>query len=308
MWSHPPVRIVATMPIKTAKTPRLLSRPVFFSPLIVLLVSLLLSACAQNPNEPYKPIQAQHGKDVMWMPTSDPLVLAMLDMANVQASDRVYDLGAGDGRIAIEAARVYGATAVGIEYNPKLADFARQNVAKAGLQDKVAIITGDIFEEDFSSATVVTLYLLESLNIKLKPTLLNMKPGTRVVSNSFGMGLWIPDNAVQAPNGTIGMFWVVPSNIAGRWQISGLPGFADNTTGEINLKQSFQFVDGELSQPNNPQSPTIKVEGRLLGDVLTLKYTDSSNQPQTLTFTVDQTQWRPTNTPSAKPVAKRLPS
>jgi len=104
------------------------------------------------------------------------------------------------------------------------------------------------------------------------------------------------------------MFWVVPSNIAGRWQISRLPGFADNTTGEINLKQSFQFVDGELSQPNNPKSPTIKVEGRLLGDVLTLKYTDSSNQPQTLTFTVDQTQWRPTNTPSAKPVAKRLPS
>lgn len=296
------------MTIKTAQTPHLLSRPFFLTPLIALLLTLILGACAHNPNEPYKPIQAQHGKDVMWMPTSDPLVLAMLDMANVKASDKVYDLGAGDGRIAIEAARVYGATAVGIEYNPQLAEFARLNVKQAGLQNKVTIITGDIFQEDFSSATVVTLYLLESLNMKLKPTLLKMKPGTRVVSNSFGMGLWIPDNAVQAPNGTIGMFWVVPSNIAGRWQISGLPGFADNTTGEIKLKQSFQFVDGELSQPDNPNGPTIKVEGRLLGDVLTLKYTDSNDQPQTLTFTVDQTQWRPTNNPSTTTVVKRLPS
>jgi SAM-dependent methyltransferase len=295
------------MPILTDRAPLLPSLPVFFAPLIALLL-LLLSACAQNPNEPYKPTQAQHGKDVMWMPTSDPLVLAMLDMANVQSSDKVYDLGAGDGRIAIEAARVYGATAVGIEYNPQLAAFARQNVAQAGLQDKVTIITGDIFEEDFSSASVVTLYLLESLNMKLKPTLLKMKPGTRVVSNSFGMGLWIPENAVQAPNGTVGLLWVVPTNIAGRWQISGLPGFSDDLPSEIRLKQTFQFVDGELSQPDNPNSPTIKVEGRLLGDVLTLKYTDSSDQPQTLTFTVDQTQWRPTDTPSATTVATRLPS
>jgi SAM-dependent methyltransferase len=305
---HLQVQILATMPILTDRAPLLPSLPVFFATLIALLLALILSACAQNPNEPYKPTQAQHGKDVMWMPTSDPLVHAMLDMANVKASDKVYDLGAGDGRIAIEAARVYGATAVGIEYNPQLAAFARQNVAQAGLQDKVTIITGDIFEEDFSSASVVTLYLLESLNMKLKPTLLKMKPGTRVVSNSFGMGLWIPENAVQAPNGTVGMFWVVPSNIAGRWQISGLPGFADNTTGEIKLTQTFQFVDGELSQPNNPNSPTIKVQGRLLGDVLTLKYTDLSDQPQSLTFTVDQTQWRPTDTPSATTVATRLPS
>lgn len=296
------------MPIKTVQPPRLRSQPVFFTAFLTLLLALLLSGCAQNPNEPYQPIQAQHGKDVMWMPTNDPLVFAMLDMANVQANDKVYDLGAGDGRIAIEAARAYGATAVGIEYNPKLADFARLNVEQAGLQDKVTIITGDIFEEDFSSATVVTLYLLESLNIKLKPTLLNMKPGTRVVSNSFGMGLWIPDNAVQVPNGTVGMFWVVPSNMAGRWQVSGLPGLSDKAPNELKLKQSFQFVDGELSQSNDPERAPIKIEGRLLGDVLTLKYMDSSNQPQTLTFTVDQTQWRPTDPTNLTTVVKRLPS
>ncbi len=105
---------------------------------------------------------------------------------------------------------------MGIEYNPQLAEFARLNVEQARLQNKVTIITGDIFVEDFSSATVVTLYLLESLDMKLKPSLLKMKPGTRVVSNSFGMGLWIPDNAMQAPNGTVGLFWVVPADIAGR--------------------------------------------------------------------------------------------
>jgi hypothetical protein len=104
------------------------------------------------------------------------------------------------------------------------------------------------------------------------------------------------------------MFWVVPSNIAGRWQISGLPGFADNTTGEIKLKQSFQFVDGELSQPDNPNGPTIKVEGRLLGDVLTLKYMDLNEQPQTVRLIVDQTQWQRAGDTVDTPVARRIPS
>jgi len=276
--------------------------------LLMVLLAVLLSACGHNPNQPYQPIQAQHGKDVMWMPTSDPLALAMLDMAQVKSNDVVYDLGAGDGRIAIEAARVYGATAVGIEYNPKLAEFARQNVAHAGLQDKVTIITGDIFEENFSSASVITLYLLESLNMKLKPTLLKMKPGTRVVSNSFGMGLWIPDNAVQASNGTVGMLWIVPAKIAGRWQVNALPGLsseAGGAGGELDLRQSFQFVDGHLRQPNGTP---IKVEGRLLGDVLTLNYMDLNEQPQTVRLIVDQTQWQRAGDTVDTPVAKRIPS
>jgi SAM-dependent methyltransferase len=272
----------------------------WFKPTIVLLLTLLLSACGHNPNKPYQPIQAQHGKDVIWMPTSDPLVQAMLDMAGVNSNDVVYDLGAGDGRIAIEAARVYGARAVGIEYNPKLADFARQNVKQAGLQDKVTIITGDIFEEDFSHATVVTLYLLESLNIRLKPTLLKMKPGTRVVSNSFGMGLWIPDDSVQAPNETVGKLWIVPAPIAGRWQVTDLPGLP---SGELTLRQSFQFVDGQLTRPNGAP---IKVEGRLRGEVLTLTFTDLNNLPQTLTLIADETQWHRSGDRTLAPVARRL--
>lgn len=297
-----------TLPSSSVVARLLPSRRFFFATLIALLLTLVLSACAQNPSEPYRPTQAQHGKDVIWMPTDDPLVLAMLDMAGVNAGDTVYDLGAGDGRIAIEAARVYGATAVGIEYNPDLAEFARLNVKQAGLEDKVTIITGDIFEEEFSNATVVTLYLLESLNIRLKPTLLKMEPGTRVVSNSFGMGLWIPDDAVQAAHGTVGKLWIVPAQIAGRWQVSGLPGLQSNTStvpSELNLRQSFQFVDGQLTQPHGRP---IRVEGRLRGEILTFTYTDLNQQPQTLTLNVDQTQWQKVDDNSSAPVARRIPS
>lgn len=133
----------------------------------------------------YKPTVGQEGKDVIWVPTNDALVRVMLQTAKVTPNDLVYDLGAGDGKIAIAAARDYGATAVGIEYNPDMAALAQRNAERAGVADKVKVIHGDIFEEDFSNATVVTLYLLPHLNMKLRPTLLDMKPGTRIVSNKL---------------------------------------------------------------------------------------------------------------------------
>ncbi len=162
----------------------------------------------------YQPKQEQAGKDVMWFPTSQELIDKMLTIAEVKENDLVYDLGAGDGIIAIAAAKQYGARAIGIEYNPDMAEFARRKVAEAGVQDKVHIITGDIFKEDFSEATVVTMYLLSDLNLKLRPTILKMKPGTRVVSHAFDMGDWEPDQKIYV--GTAAVFlWTVPANIQG---------------------------------------------------------------------------------------------
>jgi 2-polyprenyl-3-methyl-5-hydroxy-6-metoxy-1,4-benzoquinol methylase len=152
--------------------------------LSVLLISWLTVAIASttatatntaNPNAAttaYEPVRGQAGKDVVWIPTPDGLIDKMLTAAKVTDQDRLFDLGAGDGIIAITAARKYGAQSVGIEYNPDMAQFARRKVAEAGVTDKVKIITGDIFQEDFSAATVVTLYLMPHLNLKLRPILL----------------------------------------------------------------------------------------------------------------------------------------
>jgi SAM-dependent methyltransferase len=252
---------------------------------ILALLVLALAACAHNPHEPYQPIRAQHGKDVMWIPTSDPLISDMLQMAQVNSDDLVYDLGAGDGRIAIAVAQQRGARAVGIEYNPDLAEFARENVKKAGVQDKVTIITGDIFVEDFSNASVLTLYLLESLNIRLKPQILSMKPGTRVVSNSFGMGAWIPDDAVEASNGAIGLFWIVPAAVNGNWQ-ADLPGLPKGT---LVVTQKYQFFDARLDLPDGKRIRDI--EGKLRGNVITLTYRDTQGQRQSVTAVVNGEQW-----------------
>ena len=266
------------------------------------LMVLTLAACAHNPHATYEPTRAQHGKDVMWIPTSDPLIAEMLNMAQVNANDLVYDLGAGDGRIAIAAARQYGARAVGIEYNPQLASYARENVQKAGVADKVTIITGDIFKEDFSHATVVTLYLLESLNIRLKPQILAMKPGTRVVSNSFSMGGWIADNAVEASNGAIGLFWIVPARMQGRWRVQ-LPGLPES---ELAITQKYQFIEGRLTSLDGATKRGL--EGRLRGSDLTLTYVDLQGRERQATVVVSDTDWQGqlTDDPSARVTAQRI--
>ena len=208
----------------------------------VLLCQINAFASTTTTSAEYKPKVGQEGKDVIWVPTPEGLIEKMLSVAKVNDKDTLFDLGAGDGIIAITAARQYRAKSVGIEYNPEMAQFARRKVAEAGMTDKVKIITGDIFQEDFSSATVVTLYLMPHLNLKLRPILLKMKPGTRVVSNTFTMGEWEPDETVSDQHWKA-FFWVVPAQIEGAWVMTGM----DGGPLRLNISQSFQNIGGTLT-------------------------------------------------------------
>jgi len=241
-------------------------------------------AQAQTNTKPYEPVVAQQGKDVIWVPTPNDLVVKMLETAKVNSNDLVYDLGAGDGKIPIQAARQFGARAVGIEFNPEMAALARRNAQQAGVADKVTIITGDIFKEDFSNATVVTLYLLTSLNIRLKPTILDMKPGTRVVSNSFMMGSWEPDEIVSPEGGGRGYFWVVPAKIQGDWSVNDLPGLS---TVLLRINQKFQKIEGTLTFSDNR---TQTIQGRLNGSQISLTYRDAQDKPQTFVGQVSKSK------------------
>ena len=234
--------------------------------LYVLLTSWLNLALASTttPSAEYKPQVGQEGKDVIWVPTPEGLIDKMLEAAKVSDKDTLFDLGAGDGIIAITAARKYGAKSVGIEYNPEMAQFARRKVAEAGMTDKVKIITGDIFQEDFSAATVVTLYLMPHLNIKLRPILLKMKPGTRVVSNTFTMGEWEPDETVFDQHWK-GYFWVVPAQIEGAWVMTGMEGGPLR----LNISQSFQNIGGTLTRGG--QTLTL-LGAKLRGDEVKFQY------------------------------------
>ena len=231
----------------------------------LLLSSWLNVAHSTTPaTTTYAPVQGQAGKDVIWIPTPEGLIDKMLTVANVTQQDKVFDLGAGDGIIAITAARKYGAQSVGIEFNPDMAQFARRKVAEAGMTDKVRIITGDIFQEDFSSATVVTLYLMPHLNLKLRPTLLKMKPGTRIVSHAFTMGEWEPDESL-AYRHSQGYFWIVPAQIEGAWVMTGL----DGGPIRLNISQSFQNIGGTLTR----DSQTFSMLGaRLRGDEVKFQF------------------------------------
>lgn len=208
-----------------------------------LLALLLLHACSSLPPETYAPKLGQMGKDVMWLPTRDELVTQMLTAARVGPDDEVVDLGAGDGKIPIAAARQFGARAWGIEYNKDLAALAQRNAQRAGVADRVRIVHGDIFKEDFSKATVVTMYLLEELNAQLRPTILAMRPGTRVVSNTFSMGDWEPDQVIRVGTNT-GYFWTVPAAVAGQWSVQGLD---RRGPARLQLTQRHQRVGGTLS-------------------------------------------------------------
>jgi hypothetical protein len=216
-------------------------------------------------DEKYQPSVGQGGKDVIWVPTPDDLIKQMLETAKVTPQDLVFDLGAGDGKIAIAAARDFGATSVGIEYNPDMAALAQRNANRQGVGDKVKIINGDIFKEDFTKATVVTLYLLPSLNLKLRPTLLDMKPGTRIVSNSFDMADWEPDARIGSDY-TRGYFWIVPAKVSGKWSLGGQ---SEVAKGELSLTQQFQNVGGTLTLNGKTQpilSPTLS------GDNLSFRF------------------------------------
>ena len=259
-------------------TLRLLARLAFcFVSSIAFLEPLQISiAQTKGGDSLYQPQVGQPGKDVVWVPTGDELVTKMLQTAKVSKDDLVYDLGAGDGKIAIAAGREFGARAIGIEYNPEMAALAQRNAERAGVADRVKIIRGDIFKEDFSKATVITMYLLPDLNLRLRPSLLKLKPGTRLVTNSFTMGDWEPDQVINS-SGNTGYFWIVPAQVEGRWNLKGLEGFPNAS---LDLKQRYQRVGGTITLGDKPPQTLLGVE--LNADELQFRFLDASNQLQTV--------------------------
>ena len=230
----------------------------------VFVVGLLISASfalAQTKTD-YVPERGQAGKDVIWIPTPDELVGKMLDMAKVTASDFVIDLGSGDGRTVIAAAK-RGAKAMGIEYNPDMVELSKRNADKAGVGDKTQFVKADLFESDFSKATVVTMFLLSDINLRLRPKILDLKPGTRVVSNTFDMGDWKPDETANATANCTSFckafFWVVPAKVAGTWKLP---------QGELTLRQEYQMLTGNLKTGSSTTSIT---DGKMIGDQITFK-------------------------------------
>jgi hypothetical protein len=205
----------------------------------VALVAALTVPFAVSAQK-FEPQVGQAGKDVIWVPTPDEVVDRMLTMAQVGPNDFHMDLGSGDGKIVIAAAK-RGAKALGIEYNPDMVKVAQDNAQKAGVADKASFRRADIFQTDFSQATVITLYLLPALNMKLRPTILSMRPGTRVVSHSFTMEDWEADE-ISTMDGRRAYFWVVPANVMGTWALD-----AGGQKSEVALEQTFQKINGTVA-------------------------------------------------------------
>ncbi len=212
--------------------------------LLLALAVWPVIALAQTPagKDEFKPEVGQAGKDVIWVPTPEFLVERMLQMAQVGPNDLVVDLGSGDGRTVIAAAKKFHANSVGIEYNPDMVALSKRNADKAGVTADAKFIEADIFVSDFHKATVVTMYLLPDLNLKLRPKLLEMKPGTRLVSHQFTMGDWQPDE-VSTFDGRTANFWIVPAKVEGDWKLSYGADKA-KVVRTLNLKQTYQKVEG----------------------------------------------------------------
>lgn len=244
--------------------------------LTVLLLSLLGCTSTNYGDDQFQLRMATHGKDIMWMPTKVETTHEMLTLAGVRSTDILYDLGSGDGVIPIEAAKLYGVRAYGIEYNPDLVALSIRNAQRAKVQNLVSFKQGDIFVEDFSQATVLTLFLGESLNTRLMPTILKMKPGTRVVSNTFRMESWIADREIKTRPGEIIYLWIVPANIDGLWVMSGLP---KGDTANLVIRQKKQFFDGSIdaSMMNNTRRTIYFEDGRISGQHIEFAFKDGQN-------------------------------
>jgi len=211
---------------------------------------------AQTPGEQYKPLVGQAGKDVVWVPTAQALVDKMLELARVTPQDYLIDLGSGDGRLVITAAK-RGTRALGIEYNPDMVELSKRAAIEAGVQDKATFVKADIFESDFSQATVITMFLLPELNLRLRPKILDLKPGTRIVSNTFTMDDWRTDEYASIQEGCSSwcsaLLWYVPAKVAGTWRLG---------QNELVLTQQFQMISGTLR--SGGQTTPI-ADGRLRG-------------------------------------------
>jgi hypothetical protein len=245
----------------------LLRRPIAAA--VLLAASVAVHAQTATSEKPaadgaYQPSVGQPGKDVVWVPTPQVLVDTMLDMARVTKNDYVIDLGSGDGRTVITAAK-RGARALGIEYEPQMVELAKRNAEKEGVSSRATFLKQDLFESDFSKATVITMFLLPDINLRLRPTILKLKPGTRIVSNSFPMGDWEPDRRVEltAEKGCetswcTALLWIVPANVAGTHKIA---------QGDLKLEQKYQMLTGTLTSDGS----SVPVEGKVTGDRVVLK-------------------------------------
>ncbi len=237
----------------------------FISALVALIVSsalLTLQAHEKASVNNYVPEVGQQGKDVVWVPTPQELVNKMLEVAKVTPADYVIDLGSGDGRTVISAAKI-GAKATGIEYNPDMVALSKENALKEGVGNKAEFIQADLYETDLSKATVITMFLLPEINLKLRPRILDLKPGTRIVSNTFTMGEWEADQEVTTEENwnswNTAYLWIVPAKVGGKWKMGD---------GELELTQEFQFVRGSFKTGIRSQSVT---DGRLEGNKLSFR-------------------------------------
>jgi hypothetical protein len=235
---------------------------------LVLIASICVFAQAPPENKEFEPVVGQEGKDVVWVPTPQALADKMLNLAKVTPQDYVIDLGSGDGRIVITAAK-RGARAHGIEYNPDMVALSKRLAAKEGVAEKATFAKADLFESDFSMATVITMFLLPDINLRLRPAILNLKPGTRIASNSFNMGDWTADQTVEVTKEEgcdsycTAYLWIVPAKVAGRWKLP---------QGELVLKQTYQMISGDL----NAGAGHISIsDGRLSGDQISFKIGNS---------------------------------
>jgi len=242
-----------------------------------LLVADVSALDRKDCERDYKPQVGQSGKDVVWVPTPDEIVQRMLRMAKVTPNDVVYDLGAGDGKIAIAAGKI-GATSFGIEYNPDMAKLASCMVMAEGVSNKTKIIHGDIFKEDFSKATVVTMYLLPELNLCVRHRLLAMKPGTRAAAHQFTMGDWEPDETAEVEYRTA-YLWIVPARVDGTWALKD----ASGATHTVNLNQTFQKLTGDVVAGSTKQP---LVGATLRGEDIKFAFNDGKGVTQTFSGTV----------------------
>jgi len=224
---------------------------------------------AASDAKEYVPDVGQDGKDVIWVPTPQTLVDKMLDMAKVTPQDRLMDLGSGDGRTVITAAQ-RGLTAQGIEYNPDLVELSRRNAQRAGVADRATFVAADLFKTDLSKADVITMFLLSTINEKLRPTLLQLPPGTRVVSNTFRMGDWEPDAAETVTKDCstycTALLWIVPAKVDGKWEVDGQT---------LHLKQHYQMLSGKLGSADISDA---RLDGKAISFVANgVRYTGEVN-------------------------------
>jgi hypothetical protein len=224
-------------------------------------IAAVICTGALAQEKPFQPEVGQAGKDVIWVPTPPELVEKMLDMANVTPTDFVVDLGSGDGRNVIAAAK-RGARALGVEYEQKMVDFSTQKAKEAGVADKAKFVQGDMYAADFSQASVLALFLLPSNMLQLRSKFLELKPGSRIVSNTFGIQDWTPDRTETVPAPCeawcTAHLWIVPAKAGGTWRLP---------TGELTLTQTYQMLSGRLTTT----SSSLPIAGKLAGDQITLQ-------------------------------------